>query len=121
MAISSIEEQGYMFKFLNKAWNVLTWGYISEILFAIFIFIIIVITLLLLTEHKIMRYLFKDRMFFVKNYLYFFLSEKKNFIKSFLYLIKTEIKHYWVYILILIGAGVLMGFIIYFTFQLSKG
>lgn len=119
--VKTIAEESYSFKIYNFLFEFFTWGYMAEIFFGILISMAVFMLAMLCTNHKLFSFLFRDRLYFVKNYLFYFSLQKKTFIKSFYYVIKKDfLKKYWIYLVIMAVALIFMVMIIWWAINFSK-
>ena len=66
----------YIYKFFNFLFNVLTYGWIAEIIMFILIMMALFLFGVMAINHKHFKYLMKDRNGFVRYYLYHFIRQK---------------------------------------------
>lgn len=102
------DENKYVFLVFEKIFDVITWGWVAEILLGILIFMGLLYILFFLIHFRIIRYLMLDKLFFVSTYFYYFTLEKKYFIRSFVGAIYREFKRNWRIYTIFIIAGILI-------------
>lgn len=79
---------------VNVIFNIMTWGWIAEIFLGILIIMWIFVFTILIIERKKIKFLIKDKYYFLKAYLYYYLIEKIRYLKSYYYEIAFRFQHW---------------------------
>jgi len=117
--VALFEEGDVFFTIFSWAFEVITWGWIAEILLAIVLIICFLFLALILKEFKVIKFIFKDKFYFLKAFLYYYLMEKFNFIRHYWSLVKFNVADWSPYFVIIMSVAViLVGFFIFFGMRL---
>jgi len=111
------ERVNYIFKFFNLVFDILTFGWIAEILFFIGTLMFVFSILMFFSKGKIMKHLLGDRLHFAKVYLYHYIKQKIFFLKSFFHIVKGEtMKALYITVGMIIFCGFILFLLIKYVF-----
>lgn len=106
---------------VNVIFNIMTWGWIAEISLGILVIMWLFVFAILILERKKIKFLIKDKYYFLKAYLYYYLVEKIRYLKSYWYEIGFRFQH-WDSRMWIITITILILFLafLYFLFTLTQ-
>lgn len=104
---------------LNLFWNILTWGWIAEIIFFFFCVVAVLYFVMILSNWQLVKVLVGDKFYYFKGLLYFWIREKYYFTKGYIEVIFYDLKYWslnqWIVVIIFILVIIIViGVIIFF-------
>jgi|SRR6056297_1670619 len=106
---------------INLLWVILTYGWVSEIIFVCFLIAGLIIFISLLFKKNVIWWILKDKYSIAKSYLVLWTIGKIIFLKGYFYVIKFQFRYYnWrLWVIIIIALVVIVGSLVgvYFFFS----
>lgn len=78
-----MERRDYIFIILEYLWKVITFKYVPHVLFTISVIMLFLTFVFMFKNMSVTRFLIKDKLRFMKQYIYSFVKQKYLFLLSF--------------------------------------